>query len=178
MSSKLEGPESGPPKSRKKKKNREREFLVDLRGSFEEAGAFWHKIGDAPIFGGMKTRFTDSKPFDAMAIYKGVAIAIEAKYISDYKAFGVKTLRPSQIDGLESWSKSGGRSFIFLNIRRMADKLSGTTRMNRMMIFEYEDLKYIGRNMKKVELLDIPYVEGKKGRFDISRFLEMIERDV
>ena len=58
---------------------KERIFLTELGKSFKAEGAFWFKIPDSPIHAGMKTRFTVSKPFDALVIKEGSPIAIEGK---------------------------------------------------------------------------------------------------
>lgn len=153
-----------------KRRNKEREFLIELKHSFAESGAFWYKIPDSPIFAGMQSRFTDPKPFDAIALYKGIPIAIEAKFIPDFKAFGIKSLRPSQIEGLDKWSTAGGLSYVFLNIRRPADKSAGIKRINRLLIFEYDELKIMEKNYRKKEIENYHGVDGFKKRFDLNLF--------
>lgn len=173
MSSKSDAKGLEPRKSRKK--NREREFLTNLKGEFEEHGCFWHKISDSPIFAGMRSRYTDAKPFDAFTVFKGVPVAIEAKYLPEYKAFGINSLRDSQRDGLQDFINAGGRGFVFLNIRRVADREHQTGRLNRLLIFEYEQLVDYGRNLKKKELEQWPYLECHKKRFMIGGWLGCLE---
>ncbi len=134
---------------------KEREFLTELRKSFEREGVFFYKIADAPHFDGMRSRFDKPKPF-----------AIEAKYIPRYRAFGVGALRDCQVDGLNSVEKSGGESFVFLNVRG-----KGRGRVNRLIIFEWSKFR-VRANLKKAELESLPYIEAVGGLFDVSEFVE------
>ena len=44
-------------------------------------GGLYHKINDAPIFAGMKTRFTNSKPFDFICIKNTPAFVVICFYV-------------------------------------------------------------------------------------------------
>jgi len=166
-------PEMGPEPRKSRKRSKEKDFLTDLKHSFEMHGAFWHKIADSPVSMIRGARFEKAKPFDAISVYRGIPIAIEAKFIPDYKAFGIKSLRPSQVEGLTRFVNSGGLGFVFLNIRRTADKLRQIRRLNRLMIFQFGEVGMLegGSNLRKTELEEYPYIEGSKKRYDLSEFL-------
>lgn len=155
------------PKRPKRSRKRERVFLTELRHSFEERGAFFFKIADLPHFAGAKFRFDLEKPFDAFLSYRGIPIAIEAKTLKSYAAFGSQ-IRPSQIKGLDRFVAAGGLGFIFVNIR------SGKPRLNRLLIFDWSkwgrDFSD-GWTMKKAELECEPFLTGKNKRFDLAPWL-------
>lgn len=159
------------PKRPKRSRKRERVFLTELRHSFEERGAFFLKIADLPHFSGAKMRFDLEKPFDAFLSYKGIPIAIEAKTLKSYSAFGSQ-IRPSQIKGLDKFVAAGGRGFIFVNIR------SARPRLNRLLIFDWATFGRDfsdGWTMKKKELMCEPFITGTKGRFDLEAWLKTIQ---
>ncbi len=153
-----------------KKQPREKIFLTELGTTFREIGAFWYKIPDQPVFAGMKTRFNVPKPFDGIMVYKGQSIAIEAKYMPDYGAFGVQVLTESQRQGLREFCSAGGTSYVFLNIRRKANKEKNLERLNRLLIFKYLELF----QYSKSELLQRPYAKGAHGKFDLGIIFETI----
>jgi hypothetical protein len=152
---------------RKRSAKRERVSLTELKHSFEDHGAFFFKIADLPHFPGAKMRFDLEKPFDAFVCHRGTPIAIEAKTMKSYTAFG-RQIRPSQIKGLNKFVAAGGCGFIFLNIR------SKKPRMNRLLIFDWakwgQDFSS-GWTMKKKELERYPFINKKKGRFDLTAWL-------
>ena len=148
---------------------REKNFLTELRNSFRQSGAFFHKISDSFHGGGI--RFDLPKPFDAFACYRGVPIAIEAKVITDYKAFGKTFLRDCQTKGLTEWCEAGGRSYVFLNIRRTGKKDAKISRVNRLLIFDWEMLAW-NRNMRKQEIEEYPYIIGKNGLFNLRPWFD------
>ena len=124
-----------------------------------------------PHFAGAKMRFDLEKPFDAFLCYKGVPIAIEAKTLKSYAAFGSQ-IRPSQIKGLDSFVAAGGFGFIFLNIR------SAKPRINRLIVFDWAKWGRRfsdGWTMKKAELLGEPFITGTKGRFDLASWLTRVK---
>jgi len=147
---------------------REAKFTTELRDSFHKCGAVFHKISDS-FHGAL--RFDIAKPFDAFALYRGVPIAIEAKYINDFKAFGRTHLRECQDEGLRKYNEAGGHSFVFLNIRRKSNKAEGIARINRLLIFKYSDIVEKGINFKKNEIFSYPYIVGFKGLFDMKDWL-------
>ena len=151
---------------------RESKFLTELKKSFHDKGAFFYKISDSFHSGGL--RFDSPKPFDVFGCYNGIPFAIEAKTITDYKSFGIGFLRDCQVDGLSAWSNAGGRSFVFLNIRRGGNKSRGIKRLNRLIVFKWKELQDVGRNIRKKDLEFLPFVDGKKSRFDLSVFLEQL----
>lgn len=156
-----------------KPKPRERSFLTELGHSFVDAGAFWFKIPDLPHFKGSQFRFDAEKPFDAFACYMGLAMAIEGKSLREYEAFGVSQLRQCQVDGLDCFlDNGGGASFVMINIKLKATL--GTHRSNRLLILDWSEhrdrLKKHG-SIKKAELMDMSYIEGSKGRFDLRPWL-------
>jgi len=155
------------PKKRKAKP-RERSFLTELGHSFTQAGAFWFKIPDLPHFKGSQFRFDAEKPFDAFASYMGLAIAIEGKSLRDYEAFGVSQLRQCQVDGLDRFVDEGnGLGFVMINVRQKAV-------FNRLIILDWSEhrsrLTKHG-SIKKAELTAMPFIDGFKGRYDLTPWL-------
>jgi hypothetical protein len=160
------------PKKRKRSRKRERVSLTELKHSFEDQGAFFLKIADLPHFPGAKFRFDMEKPFDAFVCHRGTSIAIEAKTLKTYAAFGSQ-IRSSQIKGLDSFVAAGGCGFIFLNIR------SKKPRINRLLIFDWSEWGRDfsnGWTMKKKELECQPFITGSKGRFDLAAWLKTVQR--
>lgn len=152
--------------------NIERKFLTELKNSFGAHGAFFYKVPDMPHFKGSRIRFDAEKPFDAFLKYHGNAVAIEAKYLSDFKAFGLRQLRPNQIEGLDGWSNGvPGTAFVFLNIRRKPNRLLEVSAANVMLVFEWTAFKAKGV-YKKAELVQYSQVTGKAGKYDVTSFLD------
>lgn len=164
---------------------RERQFLSQLGASFRERKAYFFKIPDMPHFAGAQFRFDIQKPFDAFACWAGIPIAIEAKVIEDFRKFGIKSLRPNQIAGLDAWSRSGGRAFVFLNVWRQArshdrkGRPLAQSRVNRLYVFDWETLK-AKESFSKPELFSLIHIpqysyldpEGKrKYRYNLDEFL-------
>lgn len=76
-------------------------------------------------------RFTASKPCDLVACIDGNFVAIECKQIKKWKAFGLGDMRPSQLVNLPAVVKSGGKAFVFLNVRIARKE-------NRLIILDWE----------------------------------------
>jgi hypothetical protein len=129
-----------------KKVRPESKFLTRVKKSFEVVGAFFYKIPDLPHYKGQKTRFDIEKPFDAFAMWAGVGMAIEGKYLRDYEAFGLRNVRYCQEQGLNKYAAAGGKSFVFLGIK------------DRLLIFDWEEMGKEFRFTKK-QLMQIPYLE-------------------
>lgn len=147
--------------SRKKK---EQKFLTELGHSFADIGYYAYKIPDIPFAKGL--RFNPSKPFDMLVV--GLDLQIEAKSISKWEAFGMRHLRPSQIEGLNASEASQGNPYVFLNVRITASKSEGIKRENRLYIFGWSSFKKLKTSIKAKDLKEINYIEGHKNRFDLS----------
>lgn len=150
----------------------EQTFLLDLKASFAKYGAFWFKIPDMPHTG--PTKFDVKKPFDAIARFNGRTHAIEAKFQKTYEAFGLRHLRPNQIKGLNDWQQQGGDAWVFLNIRRPTNHVTGERRCNNLIIFSWAEMKRRGKNtFKKAELIKRTQFSFQKGHYPvIEDFLE------
>lgn len=118
-------------------------FTTNFGKSFEEAGGFFHKIADMPHFGGSNFRFDRKKPFDLIINYLGVVFVAEIKSIPRPKSFGIKNLLPHQIEGLNSWERNGGKSFVILHISEFF------TGKNVCMLFPWAEFKLKGRYTAK-----------------------------
>jgi len=164
-------------------KKKERSFLTELKKSFQARGAFFHKITDFPHFQGMATRFDMAKPFDAFVILGGRAIAIEAKSMNDFQAFGMRHLRDCQIKGLDEVAKALGECYVFLNIRRAGNKEKGIKRVNKLYMFGWDYFKHYNEHhgtFKKSQLENcdfgtVPHpavkvVDGEKGLFNLGEW--------
>lgn len=122
-------------------RKREREFLTQLKASFLERGVFFFKIPDMPHFKGAQFRFDIPKPFDAIANYAGQAFVIEAKVTSRFKSFTLKDLRPSQIEGLEAWTRTGGKAFVFIYVWQQGRPEQCRTPIYRLLVYPWEQLR-------------------------------------
>jgi len=147
---------------------REKNFLTELSKSFRQSGAFFHKISDS--FHGGGARFDLPKPFDVFGCYQGIPIAIEAKVITDYKSFGKTFMRDCQVKGLSEWRAAGGKSFVFLNIRRTGIK-GVAARVNKLLIFDW-DLLDSDRNLRRHEIEGHPFIIGKNGLFNLRPWFD------
>jgi len=101
-------------------------------------------------------------------LIQGIPIAIEAKYMPDYGSFGIKNLTESQRTGLSDFQAAGGIAYVFLNIRRKPDKEAGAERMNRLLVFDWLELRGMTGNYNKAELLQRPYYKGAEGIVDVG----------
>jgi hypothetical protein len=148
---------------------REKVFLTELRDSFVKYDAFFHKISDSFHGPGSAMRFDIPKPFDVFVAFQGTPMAIEAKVLRKYEAFGVRHLRDCQQEGLDSFARHG-TSWVFLNIRHSGDKMNNIKRINRLLIFNWEWLKKEG-TVKKVDLLEWPFIDKAGGVFPLGDWL-------
>jgi len=152
---------------------KEANFLTELKHSFGQMeNTFWLKISDFPHFQGMKTRFDAAKPFDAVAVIDGVPIAIEAKMLKSFQAFGLRHLRECQIDGLERWERAGGKSYVFLNIRIKREK--GRPGFNGLYIFHWREFRSLEKSIKKAELEKMDFIRGCRKLFDMEEIVRRI----
>ena len=95
-------------------RRKEQEFTTLFTKKMEAyfgSGCFVYKIPDSPM-GGMGGRFLVPKPCDIVASVHGRMVGIEFKYRDKLCAFGVKDLRPSQVEGLTRIEKSGGLGLV------------------------------------------------------------------
>lgn len=148
---------------------KESKFLSELKNALISRGAYFYKIVDMPHFQGKKTRFDTPKPFDAFCLIEGTPIAIEAKIAKSFAAFGKRHLRPSQLIGLEEFQKAGGLSYVFLNIRIKAIK-GEQKHENRLLIFNWNDLRDRDGSFKKSEIQSMKFIQGEKGGFDLNEW--------
>lgn len=146
---------------------KERQFVTELKHSFQKHDAHFHKIIDMPHFTGQRTRFDIKKPFDILIAYKGTPIAIEAKIIKKYQAFGAQ-IKKHQKEALTEYSKHG-HAFIFLNVRI-------PRKTNHLIIFDWAQYSEIfkTRTIKKNELELMPYLPGAKGIYNLKGFLRSV----
>lgn len=147
-----------------KKRSPERDLLGMVKRSFDKAGMFFFKIPDMPHFEGSGIRFDIEKPFDAFALYGGIPLAIEAKWLPKTKAIGMQSIRHCQEVGLDKWVASGGVSLLMIGI--------GRGKETWLVILNWEKVRdqlKAGRSIKKCELEKMLMVQVKKGEFDLSR---------
>lgn len=143
---------------------KEREFLTQLKHSFQSAGGYFFKIPDMPHFPGAEFRFDLPKPFDAIAQIYGQAIAIEAKVIKKQKRIKWDILRDSQKEGLGAWSATGGKAFVFV--------LKWESTNYQLFIIPFEELK-IKKEIRVSNLVPISRTRtpDKKYIYDLRGFL-------
>jgi hypothetical protein len=95
----------------------ERTFAAEIKRSFEGIG-FYFKIPDVPIFNNSPLRFGGPvKPFDAFAVVKGQALAMEYKVVRGKKSLPFDVLTEAQEKGLLEFEKAGGKSFVLVCYR-------------------------------------------------------------
>lgn len=111
------------------------------------------------------------RPCDLLACVSGKLVAVEAKFQRDFKAFGIKHIRDSQVLNLDFINQGGGMGFIFLNIFIPYKE-------NRLLIWEWNQFKKITANgsIKKKELMEHPYLPCHKGRFSAQDMTHIIQR--
>lgn len=102
-----------PSETPKRKKGKEGDYTTQLIKGFQRAGGWAYKIPD-PVAGGYAT---NPRPFDLIACFEGVSIAVECKWQAEPKAFGEKQLKPHQVASLTRHSKAGGRSYVALFVK-------------------------------------------------------------
>ena len=154
-------------------KKMESKFTTMLRKTFEERGGFFYKIPDASS----AQRFMIKKPFDVIACVNGRSVAIECKYLSEPKAFGISSLSEHQIDSLEKHAISGGLSLVVFECKF-------GPRDFRAIAFQLSHLKNLckksamatGLSIKKKHIEDFDWRKRYKQRYfnlliDIEFFL-------
>ena len=119
----------------------EGEHTTSLIKGLHKIGAFAYKIPD-PV-GSYKV---NPRPFDVIACYQGKSIAIECKWIKQPKAFGMSSLRPVQINGLNKHQESGGLSLVVLFLK-YRHKIN-------MLVWDWQEFKNHNGTYKKYELLE------------------------
>lgn len=146
---------------------RESIFNTEIVNSLKATGAFAHKIADLPASKSRGLIFTPTKPFDIFGCYKGVFFAVESKQFKEWKGFGISALRDNQIEALDNVVKTGGKAFVFINIRIVRTE-------NRLIAFDWalwgEVVKAQAIGVK--DMRTMPYIQGRKDLFDLAEFME------
>lgn len=150
--------------------NLEQKALTRIGASLKARGAFFYKIPDS--IRSVVTRFTPSKPADAIIAYAGRAALVEAKHMRGYQAFGLRHLRASQTTGLAEWSKTGSPAYVVLNVTQRRQE--STKAYNHVLVFEWDAFARKGR-YTKAELMGYPHVEYRRKDYDLSGWLFDIE---
>jgi len=134
-------------------------------------GAWAYKIPDMPSSLMVGGRFNPDKPCDVVASVQGRFVGIEGKMIKEWQGFGSRFLRANQIEALTDQVRSKGQAFVFLNVR------IGKPRTNRLIIFNWELWKDVFEThmIPKKLTPDLPFVEAKKGMFNLTQFCEEIK---
>lgn len=149
---------------------REATFTTELIRSFRKDKSWIYKIPDAPTSRLTGLRFTASKPCDLVLCLGGKFVAIECKQIKKWKAFSIGDMRTSQIVNLPAVIKSGGRAFVFLNVRIAKEKV------NRIIVLDWEVYgpRLERASIKATELKSMPYLPAldvkDKIFFDLTDF--------
>jgi len=150
---------------------RESIFTTEIVNSFKALDCWAYKIPDFPQSILTGARFNPEKPFDIVAFIQGSGIAIEGKMFKKFEAFGLRHMRPSQIETFDRLiDKRNAKCFVFLNIRQ------ATPRINRLIILDWSQWRHRLRkdSIKKPELMELSYIQGSKKHFDLSHFVRCI----
>ena len=152
---------------------RESVFITEVKRSIFAYGGWAYKLSDMPQSMIRGARFNPEKPFDLACCINGKFVGVECKQLKKYEAFGLRHIRETQIRGLDGILDGLGRAFVFVNIRQQADKKKGTSRLNRLIIFDWDVWRNrwkIGTS-KKEEMLKMPFITGAKGYFPIDKWV-------
>ena len=164
---------------------KENKFITEIGNSFKHFGCYSYKISDSPTSWTMsKTRFTSTKPCDMFVNVDGKFVAVECKQIKKWEAFGLSKMQPGQVVALTNVIATGGRAFVFLNVRIKAIK-GKQKHENRLIVFDWAELsqRLKESSIKAKELKELPYVEGfthfrtKKSIFEFHGFINEIKNE-
>lgn len=172
---------------------RESDFAKEVKASFEAQGHFYLKIPDAipapavndengqRVFS--RPRFIPPKPFDAMAVWRGVPIAMEYKqHKSETGGFSFDRLAPHQKKHLSAFKESGGLALIIINVRI-------TRQTNEAYVIPIEKWKLLERSYlpdrkslpaaKLKEMEKLAWIkQGLKYIWDIESYLTKYHEDM
>lgn len=155
---------------------RESKFITEVGKSLKHYGCYSYKISDSPTSWTMKkTRFTATKPCDIFANVQGRFVAIECKQIKKWEAFGLNKMRPGQVVALTNVERTGGKAFVFLNVRIKAIKGKQKAE-NRLIIFPWDWLqdRFKKGSIKAKELKNEEYVSMKNKIFDLQEWIDFL----
>jgi hypothetical protein len=134
-------------------------FTTEIKHSVHEMGGFFHKIQDLPHMDSLTgIRFDLAKPFDAFGVLSGVQFAVEIKAAREFSAFGVRHLRPNQVEGLDRYLNAGGLPYVFLVVKHGTDKTVGRSNLNGFFYFFWPEFK-AKRVYTKAELLTRQFIQ-------------------
>lgn len=147
---------------RVKIKKRKRSSITEAVGNTEAVRSFHHYgFGAYKISDVQGSRFTETKPCDILVCSpKGRYIAVEGKMIKKWCSFGGNVLRPNQIFELEGTSiKRKGRAFIFLYVRIPPNKIKGTKRVHKLVVFDWAKYRkiFMGRGISIEDMRNKKY---------------------
>jgi len=145
----------------------EMKFCTALKHAFKAKGHFFFKLPDSPS----AQRFMIAKPYDATACVNGASIAIEAKVLKKYEAFGRRHLRETQIKGLDDHARAKGLSYVILEV--MAGRGD-----YRMLFWRWDHFVKAAKNgtIKKSELEAHPYIQRNADEsYNIGTLLNEID---
>lgn len=145
---------------------REAKFNTEIVNSLKEQGAWAEKIPDVPR--GMGLRFLPEKPCDIIGGFKGTFFMIESKQMKKFEAFGARHFRDNQLDALDRAVQTLNPAYAFLNVR------IASPRTNRLIILDWITWGHRLRqnSIKAEEIKKLPFIQGHKERFDLTKFLE------
>jgi hypothetical protein len=151
----------------------ERKFAAEVKRSFEGIG-FYFKIPDVPIFNNSPLRFGGPvKPFDAFALVRGRALALEYKVVRGRRSLPFSELTEAQEKGLLEFERAGGKSFVLVCYR---GRKKGDMRAFAVPIRRWVQLKEtLGRSSlpygfwSEGGVIELPRLSG--GRWSIRRLL-------
>lgn len=142
-------------------------FCTSIKKAFKKEGHFYFKMPDSPS----AKRFMIAKPFDSIACVNGTSVAIEAKALKGYQAFGMRHLRPNQVEGLEKHSQSKGISIVILEVHAGRGDY-------RCLFWEWKQFKYacLNGSIKKKDLEAKPFIQrDKNGLYDLDHLFDLID---
>lgn len=149
------------------KNKREMAFTTEFKRPFKKRGHFFYKIPDSPS----AMKFMISKPFDAFACVDGLSVAMEIKVLKGYQAFGMRHLRPNQIEGLEKHSKSG-QSYVILEVHAGRGDY-------RLLFWRWDVFKDLceknNGSIKKPLLESMPFEQTNGEGYELNALFESID---
>jgi hypothetical protein len=154
---------------------KEAKFNTEIVNSLKDCGAWAYKIPDMPSSLMVGGRFNPDKPCDIIACVRSRFVGIEGKMLRDYKAISLSLFRDNQVQSLDAMVEASGLAFAFINIR-----ITESPRVNKLIIINWskwrDTLKE--RTVPKRTVMTLPYIQGTKGRFDLSDFCKLVGQGI
>jgi penicillin-binding protein-related factor A (putative recombinase) len=125
----------------------ERNFVTEIGQAVRACGGWWHKLQD-PVReefedNGKRRRYVAKRPFDGIAVFKGLVVFVEAKVVRQRSAWGPVVLAEHQRLALRTMAGLGHRAYVVVRI----EPLRSLSSVYAVEIGTYDD--YLTRMSRK-----------------------------